>query len=373
MGLDDRFDDVSYISCYNALNKFCGKNVLIYGAGSFGKEFFNLLQISGVRVSCFLDKRGSKDSYFCGIPILKAQDIRSAKVRKESVVFFAIVMDKKERSEVIDYLRELGYDRIEEAQYYRSLLVLPDESFHKDIKEYYLEKYEFIDQARSLFEEEKSRIIYETNINAHITRNYDYCFVLESPMYQQYLPEDIPLWRRHKRIIDCGAYYGDTVSAFLEKEGELDFLAAFEPDMDNYRKLTAFCRKKNKLLKKAIIVPAAVSKETGFSKFNSQEGSGKLENCGIDQVMAIALDDMLSGFSVDLIKMDIEGAEINALYGAEIIIRNSKPDLAICVYHNINHIWDIPLLLNSWNLGYHFYLRTYNAFTMETVLYATAF
>jgi hypothetical protein len=92
---------------------------------------------------------------------------------------------------------------------------------------------------------------------------------------------------------------------------------------------------------------------------------------GGEKVLAVALDDVLTGFSPTFIKMDIEGAEISALRGGEKTIRRCLPDLAVCVYHRINHIWDIPLLLDDWRLGYKMYLRSYNPYTMETVLYAT--
>jgi hypothetical protein len=69
--------------------------------------------------------------------------------------------------------------------------------------------------------------------------------------------------------------------------------------------------------------------------------------------------------------MDIEGEEIKALVGATETIKKYKPDLAISVYHNINHIWDIPLFLKSLVPSYKLYLRTHNSYTMETILYAT--
>ncbi len=69
--------------------------------------------------------------------------------------------------------------------------------------------------------------------------------------------------------------------------------------------------------------------------------------------------------------MDIEGAELEALKGTETLIKKNKPDLAISVYHAPNHIWEIPLYIESLKQGYEFYLRNYTSFTHDTVLYAT--
>ncbi|OHB34104.1 MAG: hypothetical protein A2Y09_05260 [Planctomycetes bacterium GWA2_39_15] len=93
---------------------------------------------------------------------------------------------------------------------------------------------------------------------------------------------------------------------------------------------------------------------------------------GTSLIHIVTLDDTLKNFNPTMIKMDIEGEEYNALQGAKKTITQSKPDLAICVYHRISDYWMIPLLIHSWNLGYKFYLRAHSSATMETVLYAVA-
>jgi len=75
---------------------------------------------------------------------------------------------------------------------------------------------------------------------------------------------------------------------------------------------------------------------------------------------------------VDFIKMDIEGAELNALKGAEQTIRRFQPKLAITVYHSLNDFWEIPEWLESLGLGYKFYLRHFTIHAEETVLFASA-
>ena len=75
---------------------------------------------------------------------------------------------------------------------------------------------------------------------------------------------------------------------------------------------------------------------------------------------------------LDFVKMDIEGAELAALKGAEQSIRRFKPDLAITVYHSLGDFWQIPKFLDSLNLGYKFYLRHFTIHSEETVLFASA-
>ena len=48
---------------------------------------------------------------------------------------------------------------------------------------------------------------------------------------------------------------------------------------------------------------------------------------------SITIDSILKDKHVDFIKMDIEGAEINALKGAKAVLASQNVDLAVCAYH----------------------------------------
>lgn len=94
------------------------------------------------------------------------------------------------------------------------------------------------------------------------------------------------------------------------------------------------------------------------------------ENDHLPKVEAAALDDLLGDREVTFIKMDIEGAEAEALRGAQKIITEQKPKLAISVYHNPEDILTIPQLILEYNPDYKFYLRHYSFSNYDTVLYA---
>ncbi|MBI3723931.1 FkbM family methyltransferase [bacterium] len=73
---------------------------------------------------------------------------------------------------------------------------------------------------------------------------------------------------------------------------------------------------------------------------------------------------------VDYIKMDIEGAEPQAIRGAAATISRFRPQLAISIYHEHRHFWEIPLQLFELCPGYRFFLKHYHFIANETVLYA---
>lgn len=84
----------------------------------------------------------------------------------------------------------------------------------------------------------------------------------------------------------------------------------------------------------------------------------------------VKLDDSLANEKVSFIKMDIEGAEVNALRGAEHIIREQHPKMAICIYHKTSDFWEVPLLINSFG-KYKFYVRHHGEFNCwDTICYA---
>ena len=68
--------------------------------------------------------------------------------------------------------------------------------------------------------------------------------------------------------------------------------------------------------------------------------------------------------------MDIEGFELEALKGAENIIRTLKPKLVICIYHKILDFYEIPMYLKSLVPEYKFKVRQHEPGFCETVLYA---
>jgi hypothetical protein len=87
-------------------------------------------------------------------------------------------------------------------------------------------------------------------------------------------------------------------------------------------------------------------------------------------IEANTLDNIIGEDKATFIKMDIEGAELNAIHGCVSVITQHKPKLAISVYHKKEDIYIIPILLKQFLPSYRFYLRHYTDTAADTVLYA---
>lgn len=88
-----------------------------------------------------------------------------------------------------------------------------------------------------------------------------------------------------------------------------------------------------------------------------KEGN-KLLASGDTAVEAVSLDEDISE-PVSMIKMDIEGAEKDAILGAANHIKTEKPRLLILAYHFPEDIFEIPLLIHEIRDDYQFYLWFY--------------
>jgi hypothetical protein len=70
-----------------------------------------------------------------------------------------------------------------------------------------------------------------------------------------------------------------------------------------------------------------------------------------------------------LIKLDIEGAECDALRGATNLLQ-TKPVLALAYDHSCRDLWRVIDVIDSLSPGYKYYVRHYGGTVTETVLYA---
>jgi FkbM family methyltransferase len=65
---------------------------------------------------------------------------------------------------------------------------------------------------------------------------------------------------------------------------------------------------------------------------------------------------------VDFIKLDIEGAELHVVQGAQQTISSHRPQMAVCIYHRLDHYYRIPFLLNECCTDYIFRAGHYSPF-----------
>lgn len=180
-----------------------------------------------------------------------------------------------------------------------------------------------------------------------------------------YLPPDLPAPAGPLRFVDCGAYTGDTIENFRRLGQRFATVAAFEPDPAHYPKLAAVLASEH-----AAIFPCGVWNRMEQLRFTTNDAASHIAADGGTVIQTVALDEALPGFAPNFIKMDIEGAEAQALDGARRTIARHRPRLAISAYHRPGDLWRLLQQIRGWDLRYRFYLRSHSFNGFDTVLYA---
>lgn len=239
----------------------------------------------------------------------------------------------------------------------------------QETRVYFDENRTRIQNVLSYLADDKSKEIYTKMINYRET--YNSKIFPEFSLHDQYFPKDIINLTSTETFIDCGAFTGDTVKIFNKlTDGEYNTIVCFEPDEINYKVL-----KKNAGNEKRIICnKSGVWNTTTFLNFDSDNGmNSRVDNDNVNkniQVKVVSIDDTNVCQGATMIKMDVEGAEMNALKGARKIIMKNKPKLAICIYHSNADMIEIAEYIKEMVPEYRLYVRQHNFTICETVLYA---
>jgi len=181
-------------------------------------------------------------------------------------------------------------------------------------------------------------------------------------------------------VIDAGACYGDTAINFSHKTGETGHVYSWEFMPDNIDIFKRNMELNPEYAKRIELVKNALWSSSGKNLYVSGIGPAAKVSptppLNINKSIVVrtyTIDDLRSDKdlnSIDFIKMDIEGSELEALKGAVNTIRKFKPKLAVSVYHNVRDFWEIAQWIDSLELGYKFHLRHFTIHAEETVLFA---
>jgi FkbM family methyltransferase len=347
-----------------------GEPVYIYGAGNVGKDVCRLLRARGFKVAGFLDRRAKPGESWEGIPLHTPEDTALSEAdRARAQVVIGIFNRETEIPPVVRLLESLRFGRIITfVDLHASFPAELGDRFWLTSREFYGEHRDEIEAADKLFADETSRDLFRALLRFRLTGDYT---ALPAPSPQdQYFPEGLPAWRAPLRLVDCGAYDGDTLRAVADRKLAVEAVAAFEPDPANFSLLAQTARELLPGAATVCLFPCGVDASTRQVHFASGQGSSScVSESGETVIQCVSLDDALPAFAPNLIKMDIEGAEFDALLGARRLIEQHRPGLAISVYHRAEHLLSIPLLAASWLKGGRHFLRSHAYTGFELIYY----
>lgn len=214
----------------------------------------------------------------------------------------------------------------------------------------FLEHFDDFDEVWRKLADDKSRKVYEAVLKFKISG--DPAVLREAFSAPAHEFETIIKPEFGSCYVDLGAYNGDTIQSFVKMCGKCGQIVAFEPDKRNFRK----CVKRLIGYDNIYFINACAWSCDGLIPFS--QSAGRQSKAGEGELTAArSLDSVLNGKRCDVIKIDVEGAEYQALKGAERTIKEYTPALAVSAYHRAYDLIDLPRLIWEIVPEYKLYIR----------------
>ncbi len=328
-------------SCWQSLKEE-ERPLYIYGMGNGAEKIMNVFEEYGIQIKGF----------FASDEFVRGHSFLGYKVKKYSEVCteeddFAIVL-----------AFAAGYDslieKIENMAKEHTLYApdVPIEGGGLFTYEYCLEHAAELEEVYESLADDLSREVFSDVINFRISGKPEYLKKITTPKSEVYT--DIIKPQGDEVYVDLGAYTGDTIAELLEfTGGKYEKIYALEPDRRNFKKLL----KSTEGMKNVENFNCAAWEYDTELMFADRSGrQSALSSTGtLKEVRSV--DSILEGGRADIIKMDVEGAEDEAINGAKNTIAVYKPKLMISLYHRNRDIFYLPLKIKRMNPDYKLYIR----------------
>jgi FkbM family methyltransferase len=358
-------------SAFDKLLAGCGNRLVLFGAGNLGRKVLQCVRSIGVEPLAFADNGQSKwGSHVDGVPVLSPKDA-AARYGASAAFLVTIWSLGHFYPESRALLERLGCTHVESTASLRWKFadrLLPD--FCQDLPHKLYEQAAEVRKAASLWADDSSRREYLNHVKWRALGDLG---ALGSPVKEEsYFLDSLYRINDHEVFVDCGAYTGDTAEQVIRRNPAFSRIVAIEADPENFDRLTMWIGTLGTSVASRInALNVAVGAKRGQLRFQAGGGEGaKLAADGNVVVECIPIDDLATEAGPTFIKMDIEGAELEALEGARRSIQTHRPILSICVYHKQNDLWRVPLFIHTLVEDYHLFLRPHDVDGWQLVCYA---
>jgi FkbM family methyltransferase len=383
-------------------------SVALFGAGAVGKDLCQVLQLHGVQPVCFCDNSPSQiGRRYSGVPV-----ISFTRLKLTGQDYLIVVSAFTHADEIRGQLLENGFSArrivplssissLELLKYYHHCNFYTQDANHswpiQDLQRHHGD----LASAYSLLADRRSRDIFAGRLSLFSSR-FDYSrferYILDysewnekerdsfpfyvSPEDYGYFNNDVVSLEEGETLVDGGAYNGLSAATFAKtcekKNVTYRKVYCFEPDAGNFDLM----RSNTACLPNVACIDRGLwshSATLTFLSVQECDPGAFLEACGNlalethskrVEVRTTTIDEQFPDEEITFIKLDVEGAETEAIEGAANTIRRCRPKLAISAYHKQSDIYQLPLLINRLWPGYKLYLRQYGYTLFDMVLFA---
>jgi len=352
-------------------------DICIFGGGALGQEISEWLISAEIFPTFYCDNNIAMKNVMLGncIPYITFEELEK---RKNTSYIIVAVANRRMRYNDIINKQLQGFPHV----WHNPLGITVYQSQIFDIS-----RTEFLREAAlalggNYFREQASINLYEQLLKLRLQKEIvDYDPHTLDPFYYdtQYIIKELIDYSKMNTYVDCGAFTGDSLDSFIGLNIEAEYYL-FEIDSEIYKLLLNHVENQYQDKRERIhIYPYGVGKKhevvyyqsdlTGGSKIADKTESSS-EKKTLKKAEIVALDEMKFDKKIDFIKMDIEGAEEEALMGCKKIISRDHPILAVSMYHSLSQFIKIPKLILELEPNYELYLRHHKHTIDDTVCYA---
>ena len=319
--------------------------IVLYGMGDGADKILDRFEVLGIRAAgVFASDEFVRGHSFRGFPVRKLSDT-VAQFGADIVIVIAFA---SQRPEVLEKMYDLDARFAVVAP---DVPVVPGPVFDADFVRAHADEME---RAYALLADEQSRRVFLDTVRFKLSGRLCYLRASETAKEEIFRTVLRPTGAEH--FADLGAYNGDTIRELLSYTGgAFASITALEPDRRSFRKLSAWAE--DSLSGDVTLVQAGAWHEDTVQCFSDQAGrQSRVAARGRETAMR-ALDSVLAGRPCTYLKMDVEGAEREAIAGAAQTIRQYRPRLNIAAYHRSADFFQLPLLIHTLCPAYRLYLR----------------
>lgn len=326
------------------------KRIVLYGMGNGADKILAVCRQKGIPVCGVFASDGFRQGkQYQGMTVESRREIFARYGADRTVVLLSFASS---RPEVLETVRGV---MAETELYAPDVPVAGETLFDADFARAHLPE---LTAARALLSDGESQRIFDLTVAYKLTGKPEYLFrAVSDParvMRELIQPQAL------ERVLDLGAYTGDTMRELLDAGATPTEVFAVEPDARTYRKLSAYAEAERRTRVHA--VHAAAWNHVQELEFTVAGNRGSALGMGARTTLVpgMPMDALLGERRVDYVKLDVEGAEQPALEGLSQHILRDLPTLLVSLYHRSEDLFALPLFLHQRFGGYgQFYLRRF--------------
>lgn len=304
-----------------------GKPIVLYGMGNGADKIVCELSKRGLCVSDFFaSSEFVRGQIFHGKKVLDFPAIKEKYKGSEYVVLLSF---GSSRPDVLENIRRINNEC---ELYVPDMPVYGDGLFDRAMLE---ARFDEIASARESLFDDRSREIFDALVNYKLSGKISFLDRTESS--RQDIMSEILSPEKYRHAIDLGAFVGDSAAELMSYAHSLEHLIALEPDSHSFKRLSSMTSPK---LTAINAIAADFDGEVMFSNEGNKNSSIYGQKKQIS-TRAVKVDTIAHDMHIDYIKIDVEGAEREALRGAYETIRRNSPDIALSIYHRCDDFFDL--------------------------------